>query len=209
MKRYRLSCWKFFQNTKSLQWLSPQSSRGVNSHVPFPQEINATERQNYSTEDTFILHVYVVLETFATSYCLFWCFNRFVKRNKRFKRKKYVLNLLLPVFNSLWRQCTSFPLKTLRIHGVCTGSSKTKLRWMASLKTHCHWQKLCAALSSKGWDKALVGCSRYCFHEPSSSLTQLQSRACRWLFSSGGCELRWRKRSDDATNANSFGNDFI
>ena len=127
MKRYRLSCLKIFSKHKiPAVSFTPIIQKGKFT-CPLSTR-NKCDGKAKLLKDTFILHVYVVLETFATSYCLFWCFNRFVKRNKRFKRKKYVLNLLLPVFNSLWRQCTSFPLKTLRIHGVCTGSSKTKLR---------------------------------------------------------------------------------
>ena len=74
MKRHTLSCWKCLKNTKSLQWLSPQSSRWVNSHVPFPQEINATERQNLTQRSSFA--------------CLFCARNRFFIQNKRCKKEE-------------------------------------------------------------------------------------------------------------------------
>ena len=124
MKRYRLSCWKFFQNTKSLQWLSPQSSRGVNSHVPFPQEINATEGQNYSTKDTFILHD-VVLETFATCYRFFWSFSRFVIRKKDLKMKKNWKKCVKLVIT-----CCQFPLEAMHQFSIENFADTWCLHWL-------------------------------------------------------------------------------
>ena len=94
MKRHRLSCWKCFKNTKSLQWLSPQSFRWVNSHVPFPQEINATERQNLTQRSSFA--------------CLFCARNRFFIQNKRCNQSALWANSWIDtwfwhmMFNVIW-----------------------------------------------------------------------------------------------------------